>query len=257
MPGEPGVTAAGAEEVSPGVTCCPEPGPGEIWGRASAARRVPAPLPGSAQSPRSPAGSRGQMSPGQWQGHHDLAVPLSPPPCQRRGRAGEGGAMGRGRSRGVRDVWMLRARRCRQRSARPRCDIDCRGQDRTRGGLAGDRQMEHGWMHPARPGSGDGRPAPAAAAPEPLGPCPGQDEAGRAVLGCSRRTERQETAQECRGSRQPLDVSVGLTLVPVTAEKRAEKGQEGTKIWGLGDLWRAGSTDVPAGWAGIEHLAGG
>lgn len=160
-------------------------------------------------------------------------------------------------SRGVRDVWMLRARRCRQRSARPRCDIDCRGQDRTRGGLAGDRPMEHGWMHPARPGSGDGLPAPAAAAPEPLGPCPGQDEAGRAVLGCSRRTERPETAQECRGSRQPLDVSVGLTLVPVTAEKRAEKGQEGTKIWGLGDLWGAGSTHVPAGWAGIEHLAGG
>lgn len=76
--------------VSPGVTCCPEPGLGEIWGCASAARRVPAPLPGSAQSPRSPPGSRGQMSPGQWRGDRDLAVPLSPRPWRRRGRAGPG-----------------------------------------------------------------------------------------------------------------------------------------------------------------------
>lgn len=132
--GEPGGSAAGAEGVSPGVTCCPEPGLGEIWGRASAARRVPVPLPGSAQSPRSPAGSRGQMSPGQWRGHHNLAVPLSPRPRQRRGRAGPGvPRAGVPRLRGVGDVWMLRARRCRQRSARPRWDIDCRGQDRTRG----------------------------------------------------------------------------------------------------------------------------
>lgn len=35
----------------------------------------------------------------------------------------------------------------------------------------------------------------------------------RVALGCSQHKERQDMAQACEGSQQPLDVSVGLMLV--------------------------------------------
>lgn len=204
--------------MSPGVTCCPEPGLEEIWGRASAARRVPVPLPGSAQSPRPLAGSRGQMCPGQWRGQHDLAVPVSPRPCRQQGRAGAG-CRGQGPPRlpGLRDVWVLRARRCRQPPLDP-AGISTAGDT----GVAWLGQADGARLDASRPPS-SGHEQPGS---EPLGPAPGSMRQCWAAPGA----RRAETAQGCEGSRQPLDVSVGLTLVPMTAEKGAEKGQEGTKI---------------------------
>lgn len=79
------------------------------------------------------------------------------------------------------------------------------------------------------------------------------------MLGCSQHKERQDTAQACKGSQQPLDVSVGLMLVLVTSSKNEQKkARRGKKIWGLGgpvEGWQHPLS--PRGRAGIQHLAGG
>lgn len=60
------------------------------------------------------------------QGSGGVTVPLSPRLCHRRGRNGPGVPWaGSPRLPALGDVRMLRARSCRQRPARPRCDIDC------------------------------------------------------------------------------------------------------------------------------------
>lgn len=79
-------------------------------------------------------------------------------------------------------------------SARPRWDIDCRGQDRTRG-WPGWGQADRA-RPDAFPSSESGHGLPAAAAP---GASPGQDGAGRAALGSSGTGERRQR----RNARDP------------------------------------------------------
>lgn len=70
----------------------------------------------------------------------------------------------------------------------------------------------------------------------------------RVLLGCSQHRERQDTAQACEASQQPLDVSVGLMLIPVTSSKNEQKKARRGKIiwgWGGGGLWRGDSTRCP------------
>lgn len=150
------------------------------------------------------------MSPGQWRGHHDLAVPLSPRPWSPGGSPSP-----------PRDARMLRARR----SAGPRCDIDCGDTTGHGGGRAGDRRLEHGWVHPG---------------------APGHDEAG---LGSSR----------CTGTGE----SPGASAIPAAAgcQCRPDAGSgersRKRKILGLGDLGRAGRAQVlrdgASGWRGTPR----
>lgn len=115
-----------------------------------------------------------------------------------------------------RDARMLRARR----SAGPRCDIDCGDTTGHGGGRAGDRRLEHGWVHPG---------------------APGQDEAGQAVLGSSR----------CTGTGD----SPGARAMPAAAgcQCRPDAGSGETsrkiKILGSGGSGEGWQSPGPAGWS--------
>lgn len=81
----------------------------------------------------------------------------------------------------------------------------------------------------------------------------------RVMLGCSQHREKQDMAQACEGSQQPLDVSIGLMLVLVMSSKNEQKkARRGKKDWGSEGPVEEWQNPPPLGGrAGMQHLAGG